>query len=168
VIRNGLNILYCLNTHCHIDHIIGNAYIKGRYNCKLVMPKEDIFLLTIMEEEASRYGMQTEYSPLPDILFEDLIEVKLGDLTGKFIFTPGHSPGEFCIYFEEDKILLTGDVLFKGNIGRTDLWNGNYEALVNSIRTKLYNLPDDIVVYPGHDSSTTIGREKKNNQYVTV
>ncbi len=84
----------------------------------------------------------------------------------KFLFTPGHTPGEFCIYLEDEKICITGDVLFNESIGRTDLWGGDYDTLINSIQTKLLTLPDDVVIYPGHGESSTIGYEKQNNPFI--
>src|SRR3989304_5760095 len=84
----------------------------------------------------------------------------------KFLFTPGHTPGEFCIYLNKEKILISGDVLFKESIARTDLWGGNYDTLISSINTKLLTLPNDVKVFPGHGEETTIGYEKKNNPFL--
>ncbi len=84
----------------------------------------------------------------------------------KFLYTPGHTPGEFCIYFEKEKICISGDVLFKESIGRTDLWGGDYDTLIKSIETKLLTLPDDVVIYPGHGEKSTIGYEKQNNPFL--
>ena len=90
----------------------------------------------------------------------------IGESKLQFLFTPGHTPGEFCIYIGEEKICVTGDVLFKESIGRTDLWGGNYETLLNSIHEKLFLLPDDVVIYPGHGEPSAIGYEKQNNPFL--
>jgi len=164
--KNNLVLKYLINTHCHIDHILGNSFIKEKFNPTLLMPEKDIFLLDIMKEQANYFGIKFKPSPMPDdLLSEDKI-LKLGHSEMKFLFTPGHSPGEYCIYFESDKICFTGDVLFKGSIGRTDLWGGDYETLINSIKTKLLTLPDDVIIFPGHEDKSSIGYEKQFNSFI--
>lgn len=164
--KNNLVLKYLINTHCHIDHILGNSFIKEKFNPVLLMPEKDIFLLDIMKEQANYFGIKFKPSPMPDdLLSEDKI-LKLGDSEMKFLFTPGHSPGEYCVYFESDKICFTGDVLFKGSIGRTDLWGGDYEILINSIKTKLLTLPDDVIIFPGHEDKSSIGYEKQFNSFI--
>ncbi|MEJ5350154.1 MAG: MBL fold metallo-hydrolase [Melioribacteraceae bacterium] len=164
--KNNLVLKYLINTHCHIDHILGNSFIKEKFNPLLLMPEKDIFLLDIMKEQANYFGIKFKPSPMPDdLLSEDKI-LKLGDSEIKFLFTPGHSPGEYCVYFESDKICFTGDVLFKGSIGRTDLWGGDYEILINSIKTKLLTLPDDAIIFPGHEDISSIGYEKQFNSFI--
>jgi len=164
--NNGLVPKFIINTHCHIDHILGNLFVKENYNPVLLMPEKDIFLLDIMKEQANYFGIKYEQSPLPDeFLSEDKI-LKLGNCDVKFLFTPGHSLGEYCVYLESEKICFTGDVLFKGSIGRTDLWGGDYEILMNSIKTKLLTLPDDVIIFPGHEDESSIGNEKQFNSYL--
>jgi glyoxylase-like metal-dependent hydrolase (beta-lactamase superfamily II) len=107
-------------------------------------------------------------SPKPDNTIEHAVELSLGKYKLEFLFTPGHSPGEYCIYIPEAKICFSGDVLFKQSIGRTDLWGGDYDTLIKSIETQLYVLPGDVKVYPGHESTTTIEFEKKNNPFVST
>ncbi|MDH7605512.1 MAG: MBL fold metallo-hydrolase, partial [Melioribacter sp.] len=125
--NNNLVPKFIINTHCHIDHILGNLFVKKNYNPLLLMPEKDIFLLDIMKEQSNYFGIKFNQSPLPDeFISEDKI-LKFGNCDVKFLFTPGHSPGEFCVYLESEKICFTGDVLFKGSIGRTDLWGGDYE-----------------------------------------
>ena len=92
--------------------------------------------------------------------------MQLGKTKIKFLFTPGHTPGEYCIYFEEDKICITGDVLFREGIGRTDLWGGDYKRLIRSIETKLFTLPGDVTIYPGHGEPSTISHEMTNNPFL--
>ncbi|MDQ7818485.1 MAG: MBL fold metallo-hydrolase [Melioribacteraceae bacterium] len=160
-----LRIKYLVNTHCHIDHIFGNSFIKEKYNPIFLAPEEDLFLLDLMVEQANIYGTQLTPSPKPDEMISDGKEIFIGSSSGKFLFTPGHSPGEFCIYFEKEKICFTGDALFNGSIGRTDLWGGDYNTLINSITNKLFVLSDDVKIYPGHESESTIGYEKANNPF---
>lgn len=160
-----LLLKYLINTHCHIDHIFGNSFIKEKYNPVFMAPPEDLFLLDLMVEQGKLYGTELIPSPKPDILISEDEEIKIGSSAGKFLFTPGHSPGEFCLYFESEKICFTGDVLFKGSIGRTDLWGGDYNTLINSIRNKLFVLPDEIRIYPGHEADSTIGKERNHNPF---
>ncbi len=164
--KNNLQLKYIINTHCHIDHILGNSFFKKKYNARLLMPEKDIFLLDIMKEQAENFGLIFNPSPLPDEFITENNELKLGSSYAKFLFTPGHTPGEFSIYFEKEKICFTGDVLFKNSIGRTDLWGGNYDTLINSIKTKLLILSDDVKLYPGHEDESLIGYEKYNNPFL--
>jgi hydroxyacylglutathione hydrolase len=164
--NSKMSLLYIINTHCHIDHICGNAFVKNTFGCKLIVPEKDLFLFDLMEEQANMYNVKIIPSPKPDSFIADNDEIKLGSSSGKFIFTPGHTPGEYCLYFEKDKVCFTGDVLFKESIGRTDLWDGNYDELMDSIRSKLLVLPDDVTIYPGHESFSTIGYERKKNLFL--
>lgn len=162
---NSLSLKYIINTHCHVDHVLGNAFIKQKFNSTLIIPEEDKFLLDMMVNQGSMFGMNVARSPEPDqFISENLIL----DLPFKMIFlhTPGHTPGEYCIYFPEEQFCITGDVLFKEGIGRTDLWGGNYETLISSIKSKLFTLPDETVIYPGHGEQSTIGYEKNNNPFL--
>ncbi|MBI5808588.1 MAG: MBL fold metallo-hydrolase [Ignavibacteriales bacterium] len=160
-----LQIKYLINTHCHIDHIFGNAYLKEKYNPTFLAPEKDLFMLDLMIDTANSYGVEFTPSPKPDKLIDETEPFILGGSIGKFIFTPGHTPGEYCLYFEKEKICFTGDVLFCRSIGRTDLWGGNYEMLLHSIRTKLFTLPGETIIYPGHESQSTIEDEKENNPF---
>ncbi len=162
-----LNVKHLINTHCHIDHVLGNAFVKEKYGCKFYAPELDVPLLEKVIEQGKMFGMEVIQSPNPDeFITEDLI-LKLGELKIQFIFTPGHTPGEYCIYFESEKICISGDVLFKEGIGRTDLWGGDYQTLITSIQEKLFVLPDEVKVYPGHGDATTIGHEKSHNPFLT-
>jgi len=121
-----MNLLYIINTHCHIDHVCGNGFVKNAFDGNLLVPEKDLFLINMLEEQASMFGVKINPSPQPDAFINDGAEINLGASSGRFIFTPGHSPGEFCLYFGQEKICFTGDVLFKESIGRTDLWDGDY------------------------------------------
>jgi glyoxylase-like metal-dependent hydrolase (beta-lactamase superfamily II) len=166
IVSNGLNIKYLINTHCHIDHIFGNAYVKKQYNPIFLIPELDLPLLKMGIEQAKMYGVELKPSPEPDEFLTENFVINLGDNSPKFLFTPGHTPGEYCIYFEKEKICITGDVLFFESIGRTDLWGGNFDTLISSIKNKLFTLTDDTIVYPGHGDKTSIGYEKENNPFI--
>ncbi len=162
---NSLKIKYLINTHCHIDHIIGNSYIKEKYNPLFLAPEKDLFLLKSIVEEAGKYYIEVEPSPMPDEYLSENTLLNLGKNNCIIIETPGHTPGGTCLYFEKDKICFTGDVLFNRSIGRTDLSGGNYESLIDSVKDKLFTLPDDVKIYSGHESSSTIGDEKRYNPF---
>lgn len=164
--KNELKIKYLVNTHCHIDHIFGNAFVKEKYNPKYIAPEEDLFLLSKAIDQAKMFAVEMSPSPEPDEFIFDGMSIELGSVKNEFIFTPGHTPGEYSIYFPSDKICITGDVLFREGIGRTDLWGGNMEVLLSSIKTRLFTLPDDVTIYPGHGEKSTIGHEKKNNPFL--
>lgn len=164
--KENLSIKYLINTHCHIDHIFGNAFIKGKYNSQFLASKEDLFLLDLMVQQGEIYGTPVTPSPKPDLFITENEKIQLGSSIGNFIFTPGHSPGGYCLYFENEKICFTGDTLFKESIGRTDLWGGDYNTLINSIKEKLLVLPDDVKIFPGHESESTIEYEKRNNRFL--
>ena len=162
----NLHIKYMINTHCHIDHILGCSFIKEKYNPVYYAPELDIPLLDHAQQQAQMFDINLEQPPKPDKLITEQTEIAIGESILKFIFTPGHTPGEYCIYLQKEKICITGDVLFNESIGRTDLWGGNYETLLNSIQEKLFLLDDDVVIYPGHGEPSTIGYEKQNNPFL--
>ncbi len=164
---NNLNPKYLINTHCHIDHVLGNKFVKDKYQIPYYAPELDIPLLDNLIDQAKMFGLDVNRSPLPDDFITENLELKIGDTSFSFIFTPGHTPGEYCILFNEDKICISGDVLFLEGIGRTDLWGGDYETLLESIRNNLFTLDEKFTVYPGHGDETTIGHEKKNNPFLT-
>lgn len=162
---NDLKVKYLINTHCHIDHIFGNQFVKSKFNCEYLAPKEDIPLLDNAENQGKMFGVVVKKSPKPDRFIDENTTINLGKIEPKFLFTPGHTPGEYSIYFEDEKLCFTGDVLFREGIGRTDLWGGDTQTLLNSIREKLYVLPNEVVIYPGHGDPSTISYEKTNNPF---
>jgi glyoxylase-like metal-dependent hydrolase (beta-lactamase superfamily II) len=164
--QNNLSVKYLINTHCHIDHILGLNFVKKNFDPVFLAPSEDLELLKSAEVQGAAFGMMMNTPPIPDEFIKEDKQILLGKINGKFLFTPGHTPGEFCLYFEKEKICITGDVLFKESIGRTDLWGGNYNTLINSINTKLMILPDDVEIYPGHGEKSSIGFERKNNPFL--
>jgi hydroxyacylglutathione hydrolase len=163
---NNLRVKYLLNTHCHIDHILGNAFIKEKYNCLFFAPELDLPLISNLLNQAEMFGVSAKQSPEPDKFISEELILRLSEVEMKFLFTPGHTPGEYCIYFPSENICFSGDVLFYESIGRTDLWGGNYSTLINSIKTKLLTLPTQTKIYPGHSESTSIQYEIYNNPFL--
>ncbi len=163
---NNLKVKYMINTHCHIDHIFGNAFVKDKYTPIFLAPEGDLPLLQRAIEQGKMFGVDVKLSPNPDEFITEATVISLGSVSPKFIFTPGHTPGEYCIYFREEGFCITGDVLFFEGIGRTDLWKGDYDTLINSILTKLFSLPGETTIYPGHGEKSTIDHEKKHNPFV--
>jgi glyoxylase-like metal-dependent hydrolase (beta-lactamase superfamily II) len=171
ILENFINdgnfkVKYLINTHCHIDHILGCEFVKNKFNPIYLAPELDIPLIQNAKMQASYVGMDFSTSLQPDELLSEDKKLVLGDLEITFLFTPGHTPGEFCIYIPSIETCITGDVLFFDSIGRTDLWGGNYDVLIKSINEKLLSLPDETIIYPGHGESSTIGREKKLNPFL--
>jgi hydroxyacylglutathione hydrolase len=164
--NNNLKVKYLLNTHCHIDHVLGNKFVYQTYQPEYYVPEKDIILLEHFERQCEMVGINVSPPPLPEKFITEDLEIKVGDTSIKFLFTPGHTPGEYCIYFESDKKCITGDVLFNGSIGRTDLFGGNYPTLINSIKTKLLTLDDDVIIYPGHGEDSKIGIERSGNPFL--
>lgn len=166
IIDNKLSPKYLINTHCHIDHFMGNAFIKEEFKVDFFASREDIFLIDSQENQAALFGLNIKKTPYPDkYLTEDLI-LSIGETEIKFIFTPGHSPGGYSVYFPDEKICITGDTLFRESIGRTDFLGSDYNTLIASIRKKLFSLPDEVIIFPGHGEESTIGYEKSYNQFL--
>lgn len=164
---NGLNPVLLLNTHCHIDHVLGNKFVFDKYSLKPRFHSGELPVLASVVSYAPQMGIRYEVSPLPELFLPETGSVKFGDTTLDLIFAPGHSPAHLCFYDRAANILMGGDVLFRMSIGRTDLPGGNFDQLIDNITTKLFILPDNCVVYPGHGPSTTIGFEKQNNPFLT-
>lgn len=154
-----------LNTHAHIDHVLGNQFVANKYKLELALHKDDLPILVAARQVATAYGFSYEESPLPTIELIEGEEVSFGNTTLKIIHVPGHAPGHVVFLNETDKTIIGGDVLFKGSIGRTDLPGGNHGHLISNIKNKLFPLDSDIVVYPGHGPTTTIGEEREHNPF---
>lgn len=165
IVDNKLKPLHLINTHCHIDHILGNKYISTRYQLKLTAHKKETQVLDFGTQTAMMYQIPYDPSPPIEIFIDEGDIVKFGHSALNVLFTPGHSPASISLLNKESKILISGDVLFQGSIGRTDLPGGNFETLTRVIRSKFFTLTDDIVVYPGHGDSTTVGIEKRTNPF---
>ena len=163
---NDVKIKYIILTHGHSDHICGVNEHKAEFpDAKIVVYKDEEAMLENPNLNQSP-GFGVPYSTKADILVSDGDELKVGDVTLKFIHTPGHTEGGLCIYVKEAKALFSGDTLFRQSIGRTDFPGGSYKEIMDSIRKKLFLLPDDTNVFPGHMGTTSIGFEKENNPFV--
>ena len=156
-----------LNTHCHVDHVFGNAFVFKRYQLIPMYHELEVPVLEAAPRICEVYGLTMEPSPEGQPVLKDNDIFKFGNTELKMILVPGHSPGSICFYNEKDLTLIGGDVLFQGSIGRTDLPGGDAHTLFNSIQQRLFILPEEITVYPGHGPQTTIGYEKKYNPFLT-
>jgi len=161
-----LKLTRLLLTHAHIDHILGNKFIFENYGLLPEAHEEEVFFIDRLTQTGAMYGVPCEPSPFPEKFVVPGDKISLGAYEFETIFTPGHSPGSISYYNKENKILISGDVLFQNSIGRTDLPKGNHQTLINSIKEKLFCLPDDVKVFSGHGLSTTIGHERENNPFL--
>ena len=155
-----------LNTHCHLDHIFGNKFIKDTYKIPFLANKNELPIIESAPTVAGVYGIQFDEVVIPDKFLSDGDEVTFGNTTLKVLFTPGHSPGSISFYDNENKFVILGDVLFHDSIGRYDFPLSDYDTLMNSIFNKLLTLEDEVKVYSGHGPETFIGREKRNNPFL--
>ncbi len=162
----GLEPVRLLNTHCHLDHVFGNKWVHETWGLELCIHKGEEEMLKMAPKSGEKWGLPFSNYAGPLHFLEEGDTIELGEDKLRVILAPGHSPASICFYCEEQRFLIGGDVLFRESIGRTDLPGGDHETLLNSIRTKLFTLPDDVVVYSGHGPETTIGYEKKNNPFV--
>jgi len=155
-----------LNTHCHIDHVLGNKFTSDTWDLPLEAHAGEVPVLESGKQVSKMYGI--EYTPSPPIgkYIEAGDEIQFGNSVLKTYFTPGHSPASLSFFHEESKNLIAGDVLFYGSIGRTDLPGGDFDTLIKSIKEQLFPLGDDVIVHPGHGPSTSIGFEKENNPFL--
>ncbi len=165
ITSNNLKPHYLINTHCHIDHIMGNRFVSEKYQLDLHAHQLEERILQMGVASASMYGLH--YTPSVDIVnfIDENDTIILGKDQLKILFTPGHSPGSLSFYNAEAKFVVVGDVLFQGSIGRTDLPGGHHDTLLQSVRNQLFVLPDDTAVYSGHGPSTDIGTEKRYNPF---
>jgi glyoxylase-like metal-dependent hydrolase (beta-lactamase superfamily II) len=162
--ENNIKPLALLNTHAHLDHIMGNQMVKNSFDIPLYLHKEDLFLIEGAQKSANLYGLHKfKSSPEPDIFLEDGDHLQFGQIKLDVLFTPGHAPGHVVFYNKENEVVVNGDVLFKGSYGRVDLPGGDFETLKTSINEKMFKLPDDTKVLTGHGQPTSIGREKESN-----
>jgi glyoxylase-like metal-dependent hydrolase (beta-lactamase superfamily II) len=163
---NNLKPVLLLNTHCHIDHVLGNKFVFEQYGLKPQFHIGESETLAAVVAYAPSMGFRYDASPVPDVFLPETGTVKFGNTDLQLIFAPGHSPAHLCFYDKDANLLIGGDVLFRNSIGRTDLPGGDYSTLVKNIKEKLFLLPDDCTVYPGHGPETTIGHEKQHNPYL--
>ena len=165
--EEGLKPVKLINTHCHIDHVLGNQFVSKKWDLELYIHKLDVKLLENASEIAKIYGLK-EYkgSPSAKHFLEDKDTITFGNSNFEILFTPGHAPGHICLYNKENNLIISGDVIFQGSIGRTDLAGGDHETLINSITTKLLPLPNSTQIFCGHGPSTNLAYEKKNNPFL--
>lgn len=166
--QNHLQPVYLLNTHCHLDHIFGNKFIHKTYGLTLHLNKLEKPVLEYGPASGQLWQMPFENYDAELKFIDEGDTIQIGDNELQVLFTPGHSPGHISFYCKADKFVISGDVLFEGSVGRTDLPGGDFTILEESIKTKLYTLPPDTIVYPGHGPTTTIGDEIKTNPYVNM
>jgi hydroxyacylglutathione hydrolase len=165
---NDLNVKLLLNTHCHVDHVLGNDFVKEKYKVEFLIHELDLPVLKAVRAYAPSYGFFQYKEAEPDRFIKEGEEITFGNQKLTVLFVPGHAPGHVAFYNEKAKIVMAGDVLFYNSIGRTDLPGGNFDTLISSIHEKLFTLPDDVTVYPGHGQETSIGFEKKTNPFCAV
>lgn len=166
VSQNQLKPTRLILTHAHVDHINGNKYVFDTYGLLPEVHKDDVFFIDRHQATANMYGFVIDPSPMAKSFIKEGDIVQFGNSALHALHTPGHSPGSITFYNKEQGFMISGDVLFYGSIGRTDLPLGNYETLIESIKTKLFPLGDSMKVYSGHGPMTTIGFEKMNNPFL--
>jgi hydroxyacylglutathione hydrolase len=164
--NEGLEVVHLLNTHCHLDHVFGNKYVHETFGVELHLHPLEERLLQFAPQSGEAWGMPFENYQGPLHFINEGEEIKLGKDVLEIILAPGHSPGSICFYCKEQNFIIGGDVLFKESIGRTDLPLGDHQTLLNSIAKKMFTLPYETIVYPGHGPSTTIGWEKEHNPFL--
>jgi glyoxylase-like metal-dependent hydrolase (beta-lactamase superfamily II) len=162
----GLRVTLLVNTHAHIDHVGGNAEIKKRTGAELVCHADAAPMLEAVPMQGRMFGLTVTPSPPPDRFIAEGDTLRVGGAALKVVDVPGHAPGHIALI--GDGFVIGGDVLFAGSIGRTDLFGGDFEQLMDSIRTKLLPLPDDTVVLSGHGPPTTIGAERESNPFILL
>ncbi|NLZ94904.1 MAG: MBL fold metallo-hydrolase [Bacteroidales bacterium] len=163
-----LDVKHLINTHLHFDHVFGINFIEKQFDVKMQAHKADEFLLANMEQQMAMFGFPAngDYIPTLSKYIDENDTIEFGNQKLSIISVPGHSPGSIVFYNEEKGIAVSGDVLFNGSIGRTDLPQGNHNLLIDGIKTKMLTMPVNTVVYPGHGPDTSIEKETKTNPFL--
>jgi hydroxyacylglutathione hydrolase len=164
--KHGLTLRQIVVTHAHIDHVGGAARLRKHTGAPVLMNQQDLELLGMMEMQAGWLGVPTPQVAPPDASAEDGLSIGLATLPAQVLHTPGHTPGSICLLFPDHHLLLAGDTLFAGSIGRTDLPGGDGQQILRSLRGRLLVLPDSTRVVPGHGPETTIGEERQSNPFL--
>lgn len=163
----GLKPTLLINTHMHVDHVAGDMYVAEKYGLPVIGCEDDAFLGERISQQVKMFGLPVN---VDDIKIAQMVKhgdvLRLGEEEIKVLQVPGHSPGSVVLYCEASKLLVSGDALFSGGIGRTDLPGGDYITLINAIKTHILSLPEDVVVYPGHGPETTVGDERRYNSFL--
>lgn len=162
----GLTVVSVIHTHAHFDHFLASGEIKKATGATLCLHPDDRRLWEMLDVQCRMFGIPYVPAPLPEYWLHDDEKIIVGSMEGVALHTPGHTPGSMCFFFPSDALLLAGDTLFRGGIGRTDLWGGDGEAIQRSIRERLYALEDGTRVVTGHGPETQIGFERENNPFV--
>jgi glyoxylase-like metal-dependent hydrolase (beta-lactamase superfamily II) len=157
-----------VNTHCHLDHVFGNKFIHEEYGLELHIHQGEQKVLEMAPTSGLMWNLPFDNYQGALHFLDESMPLQLGNDRLDILFTPGHSPASISFYSKADDLLIAGDVLFRESVGRTDLPGGNPDVLSDSIRKKLYVLPDETIVYPGHGIPTTIGHEKKHNPFISA
>lgn len=162
----GLTVVSILHTHAHFDHFLASGEMKRATNAALCLHPDDRKLWEMLEIQCRLFGVPYAPVPLPDYWLHDEEKLIVGGIEGTALHTPGHTPGSMSFHFPGEKLLLAGDTLFQGSIGRTDLWGGDFAAIERSIRERLYTLDETTRVITGHGPETVIGIERESNAFI--
>jgi glyoxylase-like metal-dependent hydrolase (beta-lactamase superfamily II) len=163
--ENNLKVVGLLNTHCHIDHVLGNNFVAQEFKVGLKVYQSEYDMLKMALKSAEVYQIPYDPSPNPESFLKEDETIRFGNSTFKIVYVPGHAPDHVVFVNSEEKIMIGGDVLFNGSIGRTDLPGGNHDQLLKNIKEKVFTLNAEIIVYSGHGEETTIGHEKQHNPF---
>jgi hydroxyacylglutathione hydrolase len=165
--QNSLKPVRLLNTHCHIDHILGNAFMTEFTGLMPESHQDDTFLIHSAKEQGQMFGLEIDNPPFPVAFLDESTPVSFGNSSLNIIHVPGHSPGHIAFFSKPDNILFPGDIIFKASIGRTDLPGGNHQQLITNITNKILTLHESTIIYPGHGPQTTVGEEKSSNPFLS-
>lgn len=166
IVNNGLTVKHLLCTHLHLDHVLGNPFMEKEFGLKAEGHQADEFWLGSASYQSKMFGFELKELPAPlGKYINDGDIITVGNISLEAIHVPGHSPGSLVYYCKEENVMFSGDVLFQGSIGRADLARGNFDELRENICSRLFVLPNETLVHPGHNGSTTIGTEKQSNPF---
>ncbi len=164
--EQSLQPVRLINTHCHIDHILGNQFVADTYDLQPECHEKELEILKHAGDMAGALGINYKGSPQPGRYLKEGDTITVGNTELKVLFTPGHSPGHIALLTSDKKTVVSADVIFQSSIGRTDLPGGDYATLIHSIKEQILTLPDECVIWPGHGPETSVGFERKSNPFV--